>query len=267
MGVAIGAIVAWGGAALGGSAIAVAVSSAITYAVIGAAIGGLSAAVMGGDIGKGMLWGAVGGAVAGGISGYIGATASVGSSTVTSGQTGMAAGVAGPAAPVGSTVAGGTTVVPGSATAAGNVGVQSGGVLSSMSPEAMQMAGTTLAGVAEGVLSKPEELDYAEQTAAQKEIDKQKLEAQAAESALQRGATTEDLKLQLANVSSRTEKELAEQRRQFDVSVTSAAARQRDAAAARKALTVGEGTTTEAPYDPAMKNVLDNKLYENVAGD
>lgn len=134
-----------------------------------------------------------------------------------------------------------------------------------MSGDTLDMAGQTLSGAASGLLGKSDGIDIDDQTAAQLALQKQAQEAAAKEGALGRTASMEQLQAQLGTQLATTEANIGEQRRQYDVSATAAAARQRDAGTGRGVLTIGQGTESTAGYDPALRNVLDNELYTNVA--
>ena len=233
------------------------IAGAINGALIGAAIGGLTAAVTGGDIGKGMLYGAIGGAVTGGLSAWAGEGFALADAGVQNIQAAEAADIASRTTTI--TDASGnvtSTVAPKTADTSGILG---------MSDSTAQLVGQSISGVAEGYLSSPEDIDMSEQTASQMAIDKQRLDADALQRDLDRKQRMEELNMQLINQADISKADRLEQRRQYDVSATAAEARKQDASNTMGVLTIGQGTDT-ATYDQKINNVLDNELYENVAG-
>lgn len=247
------------------------IASVVQGALIGAAIGGLTAAVNGGDIGQGMLTGAVGGAVMGGISGLWGAYGMEGvlGGGVHKTQTSLNASNATKTAAAAELEANkglveqSRTIGPdGKITV--NMGQPETKFLG-MSGDTLDVAGQAISGAAQGLLGKADSVDIGDQAAAQLELQKQAQEAAAQEAALGRTASMEQLQAQLGTQLATSEANIEEQRRQYDVSATAAAARQRDAGTGRGVLTIGQGTETTAGYDPALRNVLDNELYTNVA--
>ena len=258
-------VVGWVGSVIGTTGIAGAISTvigtAISGAIIGAAVGGLTAAVTGGDIGKGMLNGALGGAVMGGLSGAwqvfkAGGTVAYASA---SGQTVQSAGTGADAVAANEAVASKFNLSLDQLEAL-NVGkdvtLGSGqGAAGALSGETKQVLGKTVAGAAEGLLKK-DSTDPLEQIEKQGNIEMALLnrrgELDAAESEKTRAGRMMELEKQLQSQLAIDKQGIDEQRRQFDVGSAAALAKQRDAAKTRGVLTTGEGTETEAMYDPDL---------------
>jgi len=194
-----------------------AIGTVVQSAIIGAAVGGLSAAVTGGDIGKGMLYGAVGGAVLGGI----GAFAGMGSG----GTAGAATGATSAASSVPSSVTAGVNAVKGATTGAvvsgGGAGAASGsglaGMLTGKLGESLVTGGLQMLGGALEGKDAAEEADKQRAWQAEQNEKNRQLQERLASMSGGGGGGSSD-GIAIARIQQETAlKQLAENRRQYDV--------------------------------------------------